>query len=57
MDLSDESMAMSAEDLPEICCSRICRIYNPLGQLTQGCTSFYTLKRFGTELDDDDDAL
>jgi hypothetical protein len=36
------------ESLPEVVCSRICRLYDSEGQLKQGCTSFYTLKRFDT---------
>ena len=38
--------------LPEIACSKISRVYNYEGLLKQGCTSFYTLKRFGAEKDD-----
>jgi len=37
----------------ELCCSKISRLYNFEGKLKQGCTSFYTFKRF--EVDDDDD--
>lgn len=35
--------------LPAVVCSRICRLYNTEGQLKQGCTSFYSLKRFDSE--------
>jgi hypothetical protein len=35
--------------LPEICCSKMSRVYNFEGQLKQGCTSFSTLQRFGVE--------
>ena len=40
---------MVVQELPEVICSRICRLYNSEGQLKQGCTSFYTLKRFESE--------
>ncbi|CAB9509019.1 expressed unknown protein [Seminavis robusta] len=45
MSLDDDSLG----ELPEVICSRICRLYNTEGLLKQGCTSFYTLKRFGPE--------
>ena len=32
-------------ELPELCCSKIARVYNFEGKLKQGCTSFYTLRR------------
>jgi hypothetical protein len=35
--------------LPNIVCSKISRVYNYEGRLKQGCTSFYSLKRFGLE--------
>ncbi|GAX24303.1 hypothetical protein FisN_4Lh415 [Fistulifera solaris] len=35
--------------LPDIVCSKISRVYNYEGRLKQGCTSFYSLKRFGME--------
>ncbi|KAL3940382.1 MAG: hypothetical protein SGBAC_005085 [Bacillariaceae sp.] len=35
--------------LPEICCSKLSRVYNYAGQLKQGVSSFYTFKRFGME--------
>ena len=35
--------------LPEVYCSKISRVYNFEGRLRQGCTSFYSLKRFGEE--------
>lgn len=44
--------------LPELCCSKIARLYNYEGKLKQGCTSVYTFKRFemeGGEEDDEDD--
>jgi hypothetical protein len=31
--------------LPELCCSKIARVYNFEGKLKQGCTSFFTLRR------------
>jgi hypothetical protein len=37
--------------LPDVVCSRICRVYNAEGLYKQGCTSFYTLRRFGPELE------
>lgn len=40
------------EQLPEVVCSRICRLYNSEGQLKQGCTSFYSLRRFDPEGED-----
>jgi hypothetical protein len=33
--------------LPELLCSKISRLYSADGQLQQGCTSFFTLQRFG----------
>jgi hypothetical protein len=35
--------------LPELCCSKISRVYNFEGRLKQGCTSFYTFQRFGMD--------
>jgi hypothetical protein len=35
--------------LPKLCCSKISRVYNFEGKLKQGCTSFYTYQRFGTD--------
>jgi len=43
--IDEESMENSK--LPEVVCSRICRLYNAEGQMKQGCTSFFSLKRFG----------
>ncbi|CAJ1969086.1 unnamed protein product [Cylindrotheca closterium] len=37
--------------LPEVCCSKLSRVYNYAGQLKQGISSFYTFKRFGMEED------
>jgi hypothetical protein len=45
MDASDEDEG----SLPELCCSKISRVYNYAGQLKQGVSSFYTFKRFGVE--------
>jgi hypothetical protein len=45
MDASDENES----SLPELCCSKISRVYNYAGQLKQGISSFYTFKRFGVE--------
>ena len=42
-------------DKEEICCSKIGRLYNFEGRLRQGCTSFYTFKRFEVDEDDEDD--
>jgi len=39
----------------ELCCSKISRLYNFEGKLKQGCTSFYTFKRFEVDNDDDND--
>lgn len=52
--LEEEAM----KNLPQLICSKISRIYNYQGKLKQGSTSFFQLKRFGTEEDhnnDDDD--
>jgi hypothetical protein len=38
-------------ELPDVICSKISRVYNFEGKLKQGCTSFYTLKRFGEEIE------
>lgn len=35
--------------LPDVVCSKISRVYNYEGRLKQGCTSFYSLKRFGID--------
>jgi hypothetical protein len=35
--------------LPEVCCSKMYRVYNFQGKLKQGCTSISTLQRFGEE--------
>ena len=45
--IGEESDAVSLSD---VVCSKSARVYNFEGRLKQGCTSFYTLKRFGTEL-------
>ena len=37
--------------LPKLVCSKVTRVYNFEGLLKQGCTSFFTFKRFGTEKD------
>jgi hypothetical protein len=42
-------------NLEELCCSKIGRLYNFEGRLKQGCTSFYTFKRFDIDDDIDDD--
>lgn len=31
--------------LPELCCSKNARVYNYQGNLKQGCSSFFTLRR------------
>jgi hypothetical protein len=48
---SDPMMSLDTNiaDLPEIVCSKMNRLYNFEGRLKQGFSSFYTLKRFGTE--------
>jgi len=38
--------------LPDLVCSKISRVYNYEGNLKQGCTSFFTFKRFGTDKDE-----
>jgi hypothetical protein len=38
--------------LPDVVCSRIYRVYNAEGSYKQGCTSFYTLRRYGPEQED-----
>ena len=40
---------------PVLCLSRSSRVYNHEGRLKQGCTSFFTFKRFGVDDDDDVD--
>jgi hypothetical protein len=42
---NDESMPA----LPELLCSKSSRLYSADGGLKQGCTSFFTLQRFGTD--------
>jgi hypothetical protein len=48
---NDESMPA----LPELLCSKSSRLYSADGGLKQGCTSFFTLQRFGTDEDADAD--
>jgi hypothetical protein len=48
------------ENLPEVVCSKISRVYNYEGKLKQGITSFFNLQRFLNEEDSeggDDDQL
>ena len=40
-----------AAAMPKLVCSKSSRIYNFESLLKQGCTSFFTFKRFGTEKD------
>lgn len=47
VDSSTESVEM--DNLREVVCSKISRVYNFDGLLKQGCTSFYSLQRFGGE--------
>jgi hypothetical protein len=51
-DQSNDGTPCTEKDL---CCSKISRLYNFEGKLKQGCTSFYTFKRFEVKDDDDDD--
>ena len=51
-DQSSDGIPSTEKDL---CCSKISRLYNFEGKLKQGCTSFYTFKRFEVEDDDDND--
>jgi hypothetical protein len=51
-----------SENLPEVVCSKISRVYNYEGKLKQGITSFFNLQRFVNEEeneggDDEDDDL
>lgn len=39
----------SEQQLPELCLSKSSRVYNHEGRLKQGCTSFFTFKRFGID--------
>jgi len=41
------------QQLPSLVCSKMSRAYDEEGRLQQGCTSFYTFKRFGAEKDDE----
>ena len=45
----DDFIGNEGVSLPELCCSKISRAYNFEGKLKQGCTSFYTFKRFGAD--------
>eukprot|EP00980_Cylindrotheca_fusiformis_P002808 scaffold672_cov126-Cylindrotheca_fusiformis.AAC.9 len=48
----DPALVSSDNDegsLPQLCCSKIARVYNYGGQLKQGVSSFYSFKRFGVE--------
>ena len=49
-ELLQELDTMDGPALPELVCSKVARIYNFEGSLKQGCSSFYTLKRFGSEM-------
>lgn len=35
------------ERLPDVYCSKIARVYDPTGELKQGYTAFFSLKRYG----------
>jgi hypothetical protein len=51
---SQSSSPMDADDeieLPEVICSKLSRVYSAKGDFLQGVSSFYTLKRFGSEKD------
>jgi hypothetical protein len=47
-----EDVSNDEPDLKDIICSKVSRVYNYEGRLKQGCTSFFTFKRFGTEKQD-----
>ena len=49
-DASDDENEAAA-GMPKLVCSRSTRVYNFEGLLKQGCTSFFSFKRFGTEKD------
>lgn len=49
MDMSDDDV----QNLPDVVCSKICRLYDFEGKLKQGSTSFYTLRRFGLDNSDE----
>jgi hypothetical protein len=44
MNIGDDTV-----ELPELICSKISRLYSYEGKLKQGCSSFYTFKRFGSD--------
>mmetsp|Transcript_12171 Transcript_12171/g.22120 ORF Transcript_12171/g.22120 Transcript_12171/m.22120 type:complete len:104 (+) Transcript_12171:864-1175(+) len=44
-EMTDSEMNEETIRLPELCCSKIARVYNFEGKLKQGCTSFFTLRR------------
>ncbi len=48
-DVDEESL-----QFPVLCLSRSSRVYNHEGRLKQGCTSFFTFKRFGVDDDVDE---
>lgn len=47
-----EDVSNDEPDLKDMICSKVSRVYNYEGRLKQGCTSFFTFKRFGTEKQD-----
>jgi hypothetical protein len=49
----DENTEDDMPALPEVLCSKISRLYNADGQLQQGCTSCFTLQRFGADAEED----
>jgi hypothetical protein len=51
--IASDGMGFNEENLPELVCSKIGRLYNFEGRLKQGISSFYTFNRFG--VDDTDD--
>jgi hypothetical protein len=48
----NDTTATEEPQLPEVLCSKISRLYDTEGRLQQGCTSFFTLQRFGADSED-----
>lgn len=46
IDVNDDEENLN---LPQLCFSKVSRVYNHEGRLKQGATSFYTFKRFGVD--------
>ena len=51
--VASDGMNFNEDNLPELVCSKIGRLYNFEGRLKQGISSFYTFQRFGVDETDE----